>query len=530
VMIQVVLAAYAAIVPYAVLRDEKTGLIIDPTSPERTEKGLLLVNGIERAIVADTLFQVVSVGICRLSAYFMYPALILVFVTKFRATISFLDKSPISMFMPGDLHELHVYCGWTILVCSLIHSALHLGRWAQQGNLSLLIEHSTGVTGLVVLVALVLICIPMMICRKQIKYEIRKRIHYFFIIFALAMCFHTTTKAIPYGGYSAYVFGTLLVWYFLDASYCTFFMTEKIETTRFDVLPNGFQMTMQVSDFFQKNGAHGGYCYVCLPWIDRNQWHAFSLFEDPANPLDRQIFVQKAGDWTKKVHRMVQRDTVRPAWVQGPFPSPYNSANAYDNQILVASGIGITPALSVIRAHKDSRRINLIWAVRDRHLLEFFLRHLYLDHDGWNLIFYTGKEDIGDALDIYTNTNVCVILGRPNLRNLVPNIIYGIESGRGLPENYIPESSMRQDEESLSSLKSFESEYSDETTPLDLDLSFKPWESILESEAFVKSLSKEAILSTWGMLYCGSAKSLEKEMKRVSDRYHLDLHIESFDW
>ena len=73
VMIQVVLAAYAAIVPYAVLRDEKTGLIIDPTSPERTEKGLLLVNGIERAIVADTLFQVVSVGICRLSAYFMYP-------------------------------------------------------------------------------------------------------------------------------------------------------------------------------------------------------------------------------------------------------------------------------------------------------------------------------------------------------------------------------------------------------------------------------------------------------------------------
>jgi ferric-chelate reductase len=163
-----------------------------------------------------------------------------------------------------------------------------------------------------------------------------------------------------------------------------------------------------------------------------------SFIENPVNPQERQIFLQKAGDWTCKVHAILQRDTVRPAWIQGPVPGPYASAEEYGNQILVASGIGITPALSVIRAQKDSRRINLIWTVRDRHLLSFFLRHLYLDNSGWNLIFYTGSEPLETSeIEIFTNTNVCIIIGRrPKLQQTIINIVYGIESGRGLPERY----------------------------------------------------------------------------------------------
>lgn len=115
-------------------------------------------------------------------------------------------------------------------------------------------------------------------------------------------------------------------------------MTEKIETTRFRVLPSGVRMTMEVSERFQKVGAKGGICYVCLPWISKEEWHPFSIFEDPNNPAARQIFIQKSGDWTQALHKHTQRETVRPAWVQGPFPSPYSNAASYDNQILVASG------------------------------------------------------------------------------------------------------------------------------------------------------------------------------------------------
>jgi len=60
---------------------------------------------------------------------------------------------------------------------------------------------------------------------------------------------------------------------------------------------------------------------------------------------------------------------------------------------------------------------------------------MYLEHDGWNLIFYTGKTPLISSIES-SNTNIKVIKGRPDLASVIPNIIYGIESKEGLPEKY----------------------------------------------------------------------------------------------
>lgn len=134
-----------------------------------------------------------------------YPsALIMVFISKFRATQTYLSKSPLSMHMNTDIHELHVYCGWTIVVCSVINASCHIARWAIQNNLSLLVTHFSGISGLVIITSCFLICIPMTLFRKQIRYEVRKRLHYFFLLFAGALAFHTPRSAVPNGGF----FGT----------------------------------------------------------------------------------------------------------------------------------------------------------------------------------------------------------------------------------------------------------------------------------------------------------------------------------
>mmetsp|Transcript_16163 Transcript_16163/g.39533 ORF Transcript_16163/g.39533 Transcript_16163/m.39533 type:complete len:496 (-) Transcript_16163:319-1806(-) len=495
----------------------------------------------------------------------------MVFFSKFRATVAFLSTTPIGMYMHSDSHEVHVYCGWSILILASIHSLAHLARWAEQGNLSLLFYHFSGLTGFFIISSCLLICIPMTLLRERIKYEVRKAFHYLFIVFALALCFHTPTSAIPNGGFTFWVFGTLLAWYFLDFMFCQFFMTEKIETTKFSVLPSGVRVTMDVSERFQKMGPHGGICYICLPWVSKNQWHAFSLFENPENPAERQVFIQKTGDWTTKVHQILQRDTVRPAWIHGPFPSPYDNAIDYDNQILVASGIGITPALSVIRAHKNSRRINLIWAVRDPYLLEFFLRHLYLDHQGWNLIFYTGKEKLESGLiESIANTNICIVEGRPKLDQVIPNIIFGIESGNGLPEWYNENTRAVASEMLIDKLQHADrpedvsfyaqelgfnlsedaadrsmrfSHQSSERRDVDssrrsaseyvmqnLGIGFRPWEYHPGAERYVQNLDQKMVIPTWGMLYCGGAKPVLNDLKRISDEYHIGLHVESFAW
>ena len=516
------------------------------------------------------------------------------------------------MFLPGDVHKVHVYCGWTILIDGTVHTAMHVARWADQGNLlQLLLHHPTGISGLVIVGSLLAICVPMIFCVGRLRFELRKYLHYLFIPFALGLCFHAPPSAFPNGGFGLWIFSTLLILYLLDSSYCFFFLTERIETTQFDVLPTGFGMTFKVSKAFQERGAQGGYCFVAFEWIDRLEWHAFSLFENPENPQERQLFACVSGDWTAKVHKALQRDTVRPAYIQGPFPSVYDNSVAYDNQILVASGIGVTPALSVIRAHKDSRRINLIWAVRDKHLLEFFLRHCnHLDNTGWNLIFYTGKDALDtDKFEVYTNTNISIFEGRPNLARLIPNIIYGIESKKGLPEKYSAEKkaeisdalitrmeantrfmeSWNGDEalhneyvrllSNMAAEKGFEldvterssdsSDASDEeevccnsspdistqsfrTTTNDfleciktpdlsrhvkvssinksLALGFRPWEYHRKASQYVKGLDKKLILPTWGLLYCGGAKMVEKAVKDLSDEYGIDSHIESFRW
>ena len=187
---------------------------------------------------------------------------------------------------------------------------------------------------------------------------------------------------------------------------------------------------MPVSDGFASRVHSGGYGYIMFDWINKHQWHAFSIYEDPQNPNNRRMFLAKNGDWTEKVHQSLQdRNTVRPVWISGPFPSPYNNAVQYDNMVLVASGIGITPALSAIEAYKDSRRVNLVWATRDAAMLVFFLQNAKLDHKGFNLVFYTGKDPLPDTIENFNvNANLQIIKERPNLSNILPNMIHYIDT------------------------------------------------------------------------------------------------------
>jgi hypothetical protein len=55
------------------LRNPDTSMIVNPNLEERTSLGLILVNGSERPIVAETMFQLVAVYISQFIAWLMYP-------------------------------------------------------------------------------------------------------------------------------------------------------------------------------------------------------------------------------------------------------------------------------------------------------------------------------------------------------------------------------------------------------------------------------------------------------------------------
>ena len=86
---------------------------------------------------------------------------------------------------------------------------------------------------------------------------------------------------------------------------------------------------------------------------------------------------------TRALHEAVAFDTVRPCFVAGPYTSPFSTATAFDNLVLVASGIGITPALRIVEFAKATRRCNLMWMTRDASMVEFYLSSVTFDDDAY---------------------------------------------------------------------------------------------------------------------------------------------------
>ena len=212
------------------LADPVTGLVVDGTNSAAS--GILVYNGVDRPIVAADTLQMVCLGLSRTAAAASLPVLVLAFFSKCKATLNFLSGTRVNMYMFQDMHRLHSFCGHFLVYEALIHVVLHLVRWAEQGNISLLWTHRTGLSGLVVIVVTPLITLPMVYFKKRIPYEIRKGLHWLFYLFAVGMCFHVPTAAFPNGGFCTYVMGTCIVFYTLDRLYVEAFMTEKIEVSR----------------------------------------------------------------------------------------------------------------------------------------------------------------------------------------------------------------------------------------------------------------------------------------------------------
>jgi len=186
---------------------------------------------------------------------------------------------------------------------------------------------------------------------------------------------------------------------------------------------------------FALSGA--SYIVVMLPWLGKNEWHAFSVFPHQQHENTSSIFIATVGDWSKKLHKSIHRPTSRAAWISGPFLSPMSSAKDYDNIISIASGIGITPALAVLDRFKHTRRLNLIWMCRDAQLIEFFVNTVNFPTKGFIFIFYTGKT----LLDLRENVphNLFLFTDRPNLEYVVLSTIHRIENQDVLPEEIVEE-------------------------------------------------------------------------------------------
>ena len=223
----------------------------------------------------------------------------------------------------------------------------------------------------------------------------------------------------------------------------------------------------------------------------------------------------------------------RPVWICGPFQSPYSSTFKYDNLLLVASGIGITPALSVLATHKSAakgvRTVSMIWICRDPTLIEFHLGQHDFDPEGFTLIYYTGKKKL--ELPSQLEPNVRVIFKRPSLESLVPALIDATTHGTGLTET-----DYKCEIQGDILLKGAPGGVDETKAAGELSYWLREAQDGHLTQHFMamapelkRSVATD-ILETWCVLYCGGSQKLVDILRGVSSEIGIRFKVEKFNW
>ena len=376
--------------------------------------------------------SLVFLAFARLSAYFDYPLYVMLFLSKAHNLRGILHRTFLREFLPlDDLHSLHVFAGKVVAIEVFWHSFWHLLRWGLAGDLRLLWQHSTGISGLISLILTPLITWPMLFTRLKvaIDFTTRKALHYLSMVWVISICFHAPASWIRYiMGIAAGIYACDWLYGFAKLYHATTLMFTRIG--------GAVEIVWEHPPDFNLDG--GGYVYVCLPWISRMEWHAFSLIPHPSKPNHSCVCMAAVGDWTKKVHSALARPSSRPGWIYGPFPSPFSTATGYDHLIAIASGIGITPSISTMLNLSRTRRVHLIWMCRDADLVEYYMKTIFtqIDDDAWRFIFYTGKRNLV-LFEKPTNPRVKVCFGRPDLEELIISLVDNTHHGREMPKKLL---------------------------------------------------------------------------------------------
>lgn len=381
-------------------------------------------------VCATRWHEVAFLVFARASAYFDYPMYMLLFLSKCHNLRGALHRTYLGEWLPIDnLHHLHTFAGTFVSVEIVWHSFWHIMRWGVGGDIEFLWRHRTGVTGLISLICTPFIAYPMMFQRlkKSIPYERRKAMHYLSAVWGLSIMFHAPATNIFWvmGACVFLYLGDWLVGYFVGTFYCPTLMMTPLGESAVEIVfehPRGFVN-------------HGGnYVYLCLPWLGKAEWHAFSLYAHPTLENHSSVCVAKLGDWTGALHRAVPMPTAKPGWVYGPHPSPFSGATQAESMVCVASGIGITPTLGTVKFLAGSRRVNVVWMCRQPDLIEYFLRTVPFDDKAWTLIYYTGQRKLVISEEQFIqNPRILLLRGRPDLRQLILDIMHACETGGDLP-------------------------------------------------------------------------------------------------
>ena len=194
------------------------------------------------------------------------------------------------MYVPfHDLHAIHTLSGAAIGYAALLHSLVHLLRWGLQGRLDMVWGSASGLSGVLACLVTPFVSWPMQFAplRARLRWELRKGLHYLSVLWGLALCFHAPQQ------YISFIAGIPLALYLSDWAIGAMLNTHLVESPLLSRMEKSVELTFEHPPGFRSGR---GYIYVCIPWISRSEWHAFSLFAHPDLPNHSSVCMSVNGD------------------------------------------------------------------------------------------------------------------------------------------------------------------------------------------------------------------------------------------
>jgi len=399
--------------------------------PQGCEVGMEWCVCPRETICATDKVSLVLLALARSSVFFDYPLYMMMFLSKAHNINNIFRRTVLREWIDfADMHKIHSIFGVVIGIETMFHSFLHIIRWGVNSDIDLLWNTSTGFTGSIAAGSTLFIVWPMVVpqLKERLRFEVRKGLHYLSWVWALALMWHAPSRIY-------YLIGIPALIYCVDFFFGFFIRNHLIEDVFFERYgEKGVALHFENPPGY--DGKKTSYVYIMCPWISKYQWHAFTMFPEPTKKNHTMLCIGTSGDWTKEMYDKIKAPCLRSVYVLGPFASEFSDkAVSTTNALAIASGIGITPTLSLMHTYAGKKRINIIWMCRDPGLIEYFLHKVdiaEITKTSFALIYYTGQRDL--VLPKNLPINFFIFRSRPKLEETISGIVKVIHSGEGLPE------------------------------------------------------------------------------------------------
>ncbi|CAM9595413.1 unnamed protein product [Choristocarpus tenellus] len=305
-----------------------------------------------RVLCATTPFELVMLSVSRFTAGISIPSMIIAMLSKANNARTVVQHSSIGSSVDFEpTHKLHILYGNVFLWASVVHSLAHIWRFLAQDGGRILLDNGITRSGIVAVVLLLVSVLPMSLpwLRQKITYEVRKGFHYLAVVALISICFHNFALSI--------VVVVILVVFAGDFAYFYLYGTHLIENPTYQAVGGGTCITVKLPNRYSFKA--GSYAYVMCPSISSREWHAFSIIpaagdveensttagQDNVTHGNATFYVAAVGDWTKEVLSRTLQNTRMPLWISNALPSSMEHALDFDNVLLIATGVGITPCI-----------------------------------------------------------------------------------------------------------------------------------------------------------------------------------------